>query len=153
MSIRYDIDPGERQDVSRHDIGSEFLDVSRAAANVENAAFRAAFEQLSMKIAVQEAYRTLLLPYVAMDDLALVKTIRALGHGKPNSNGLELAICKPYHLQQQPTVAKPRDLRFAEGAGLVVNRGLDDLQILLGRAEDQIEVAERIEVAEVGAFP
>jgi hypothetical protein len=36
------------------------------------------------------------------------------------SNGFKFAICKPPHLQQQPAVAKARDLRFTEGARPVV---------------------------------
>ena len=33
-----------------------------------------------------------------------------------------------------------------------MDRRLDDLEVLLGRAEDQVEIAERIEVAEIAAL-
>ena len=68
------------------------------------------------------------------------------------SNGFEFPIGEPHHFQEQPAVAEARDLGFAEGARLVVDRHLDDFQVLLGGAEDQIEVAERIEVAEIVAL-
>ena len=69
------------------------------------------------------------------------------------SNGLELAIGEPHHFQQQPAVPKTRDLGLAESARLVMDRRFDDFQVLLRRAEDQIEVAERIEIAEIVALP
>src|ERR1700722_4359906 len=72
---------------------------------------------------------------------------------KGDSNRLQLAIGEPHHLQQQPAVAKPRDLGLAEGARLVVDRRLDDLEVLLGRAEEQVEIAEGIEIAEITALP
>ena len=62
---------------------------------------------------------------------------------------LQLAVGEPHHLQQQPAVAEARDLGFAEGARLVVDRRLDNFQVLLCRAKDQIEIAERIEIAEI----
>src|SRR4051812_22263219 len=66
-------------------------------------------------------------------------------HGPPASNGLEFAIGEPYHFQQQPAVAKPRDLGLAEGACLIMDRRLDDFQVLFRGAKNQIEIAERIE--------
>src|SRR6187402_2110962 len=66
-----------------------------------------------------------------------------------SSNRLEFPIGKPHHLQQQPAVAEARDLGLAESAGLVVDRRLDDFQILFGRTEDQIEIAERVESPKV----
>ena len=42
-------------------------------------------------------------------------------------------------------------LVVAVGALAVADRQVDDLQVQLGGAEEQVEVAERIEVAEVGA--
>src|SRR5215211_1075321 len=70
----------------------------------------------------------------------------------PRSDRLELAVGKPHHLQQQPAVAEPRDLSLTEGASSVMDRGLDDLQILLRCPKDQIEIAKRIEVAEIIAL-
>src|SRR5438309_11213087 len=85
-----------------------------------------------------------------MNDLPLVQMGRARGHGKSaGSDGFELAISKPDHFQQQPTVAKPRDLGFSERARFIMYRRLDDLQILLLRAIDQNEVAKRIVIAEI----
>src|SRR4051812_40728356 len=67
-------------------------------------------------------------------------------------NCLQFAIREPHHLQQQPAVAESGDLGLAEGARLVVDRRLDDFQVLLGRAEDQVEIAERIEISEIAAL-
>src|SRR6202000_2128811 len=68
-------------------------------------------------------------------------------------NRLQLAIGEPDHLQQQPAVAETRDLGLAEGARLVVDRRFDDFEILFCCAEDQIEIAERVEITEIGALP
>jgi hypothetical protein len=68
------------------------------------------------------------------------------------SNRLQFAIGEPHHLQQQPVVAKPGDLGLAEGPRLVVDRRLDDFEILFRGAEDQVEIAERIEIAEIVAL-
>jgi hypothetical protein len=56
--------------------------MGRSATDIENAAFRAAIEQLPMKIPVQQAYRFFLFPYATMSLLALVQTARAFYHGK-----------------------------------------------------------------------
>ena len=44
-----------------------------------------------------------------------------------------------------------RDLGAAVSAAGVAYGDFDDLQIQLGRAENKIEIAERIEIAEIGA--
>src|SRR5579863_1371178 len=67
----------------------------------------------------------------------------------PRSNRLELAIGEPDHLQQQPSIPEARYLGFAEGARLVVDWRLDEFQILFRCSEDQVEIAERIEIAEI----
>src|SRR5882757_135079 len=77
----------------------------------------------------------------------------ARAHKRARSDRLELAIGKPDHPQQQPAVAESGYLGLAEGTRLVVDRGFDDLQVLLGGAEDQIEIAEWIEIAEIAALP
>ena len=48
-------------------------------------------------------------------------------------------------------MAKAGDLRLAVGARAVADRQFDDLEVELGGAEEQVEVAEGIEVAEEGA--
>src|SRR3974390_2978211 len=68
------------------------------------------------------------------------------------SDRFQLAVGKPDHFQKQPAVAKPRDLRLAKGACLVVDRRLDDFEVLFGCAENQIEIAERVEIAEIAAL-
>jgi hypothetical protein len=82
MSIGYDVDPRKQQDVGRDDIGPEFLDASRAAADVENATFRAAPKELPVKIPIQQTYRFLFFPPSAVDNLTLVQIIRAPWYGK-----------------------------------------------------------------------
>src|SRR5829696_8497026 len=54
---------------------------------------------------------------------------------------LQLPIGEPHHLQQQPAVPKAR------------YRRLDDFEILLRGAEDQVEIAEWIEVSEIATLP
>src|SRR5438445_3134673 len=56
---------------------------------------------------------------------------------------------KRAHPYQQPAVAPALDVRRPVGTLAVTDRHLDDLQSELGCAEEQIEVAERIEVTEV----
>src|SRR5688572_14859571 len=57
----------------------------------------------------------------------------------------------PGHRRQLRPVLEAADLGLAVGARAVAHRQLDDLQVLFGRAENQVEVAERIEVAEEAA--
>ena len=45
---------------------------------------------------------------------------------------LQLAMGEPHHFRQQPAVAKTGNLSLAEAARLVVDPGLDDLEILFG---------------------
>src|SRR5438128_1271100 len=52
------------------------------------------------------------------------------------------------HSGELRSVAEPADLRFTISARPVPDGKLDDLQILLGCAEEQVEIAERIEVTE-----
>ena len=55
------------------------------------------------------------------------------------------------HAQQQPAVPEARDVGFAVFARGVADRHFGGLQVELGGAEDQVEIAERIELAEIGA--
>src|SRR5688572_27243076 len=56
------------------------------------------------------------------------------------------------HPQQEPPVAPAGDVRFSVGAGSVTDWQVQHPQIQLGRAKKQIEIAEWIEVAKVGAI-
>jgi len=56
------------------------------------------------------------------------------------------------HAQQLGAVLKAADFSFSVRPSAVANRQLDDLEILLGRAEQQIEVPEGVEVAEEAAI-
>src|SRR5581483_2129286 len=66
---------------------------------------------------------------------------------------LDLQLPEREHgpLQQQPAVPEARDLRLAVRARVVADGQVDDLQVQPRRAEQQVEVAERVEVAEVRA--
>src|ERR1043165_6900940 len=54
------------------------------------------------------------------------------------------------HAQQQKPVLPPTDVCLAVRASAVANREIDDAMVQLGGAEEQIEVAERVKVAEIG---
>lgn len=56
---------------------------------------------------------------------------------------------KPHHAQQQQSVAKTRNLRFAIGAVGITHGNLDDFETQPRCAEDEIKITERIEVAEI----
>src|SRR6266852_2520490 len=62
---------------------------------------------------------------------------------------LELAERQPGHAQQQPPVAEAVDLRLAVAPRPVAHRHLDDLQSQPRGSEEEIEIAEGIEIAEV----
>src|SRR5438093_1721597 len=55
------------------------------------------------------------------------------------------------HPQQQPAVPPATDVRLAVGARLVAHRQVEDLHVEARRAQQQVEIAERVELAEVGA--
>src|SRR5262249_51265918 len=59
--------------------------------------------------------------------------------------------CEDDHPQQKETVPPALDLRRAIPAFAVADRQIGNLQIELCRAEQQVEVSERIEIAEVCA--
>ena len=60
--------------------------------------------------------------------------------------------CRARHLQQQPAMAEPANVRRPIRPLPITNGHLDNLQILLGRAKEQIEVSKGIEVTEVSAI-
>src|ERR1044071_4871355 len=53
------------------------------------------------------------------------------------------------HAKQQPAVAPALDVGFAVGAGLVADGQVDDPQVELGRAEEEVEIAEGIKIPKV----
>ena len=76
---------------------------------------------------------------------------RLRGGSGDGSERLELVEGEEDHAEQQPAVPEARDLRLAVAPARVAHRDLDDLQVELGGTEDEVEVAEGIEIAEVGA--
>ena len=56
------------------------------------------------------------------------------------------------HLEQEPAVLEAADLGVAVGAGAVAHRQIDDLQVQPGSAEQQVEVAERVEIADISYY-
>src|SRR5262249_29171404 len=69
----------------------------------------------------------------------------------PPLGQLQLAGREPAHLQEQPAVAEARDVGLAVRALMVAHRQVRDVQVEPSRAEQQVEVPEGVEVAEVGA--
>src|SRR5262249_50098002 len=57
------------------------------------------------------------------------------------------------HAQQQPTMLPAMDVGGPVGAGSIADGQLQDAQVEFGRAKEQIEIAERIEVAEITPVP
>ena len=66
---------------------------------------------------------------------------------------LYLSKRENHHPEQQESVAETADLGLAVGPAPVADRNFDDFQVHLAGSEQQIEVAERIEIAEVRAVP
>src|SRR6266702_7661571 len=67
-----------------------------------------------------------------------------------NLDRLDLEERESHHLQQHPTMTEPGDLRLAIGARGVPDREIHRFQVELRCTEDQIEIAERTEIAEIG---
>src|SRR5215472_3131494 len=83
----------------------------------------------------------------------------AVGHGLAHVSSPSPSVCRSEfaermhrHAQQLGAVLKAADFSFSVRPSAVANRQLDDLEILLGRAEQQIEVPEGVEVAEEAAI-
>ena len=64
---------------------------------------------------------------------------------------LHAGACEGEHREQQSALPPPRDVGFAVEPLTVSDRNLGDLEVELRGAEDEIEVAERVEVPEEGA--
>jgi hypothetical protein len=74
--------------------------------------------------------------------------LRALALGRA-LQGLDPKEGKPHHLKQKNTVPESRNLRLSVRASSVADRNVNAFKFQLARPEDQIEITERIEVAEV----
>ena len=61
----------------------------------------------------------------------------------------EFAEAEPGHFQEDEAVAEARNVGFSVGAVPVADRDVADFQVEEGRAEEQVEIAEGIEVAEL----
>src|SRR5262249_39770840 len=72
----------------------------------------------------------------------------------PPAPSHRLAAHEPeqHHAQQHEAVTETGDLGLAVGAAGIADRNLDGLEAELGSAEDQLEIPERIEVAEITAL-
>src|SRR5262249_34244427 len=67
------------------------------------------------------------------------------------SDRVDAHECKQHDAQQHEAVPEARDLRLAVSAADIADGDLDRLERKLRSAEDQLEVAERVEVAEIAA--
>src|SRR5258706_4190447 len=70
---------------------------------------------------------------------------------RESSEEPELAGRERAHLQEQPAVPEARDIGLSVFPLVVPDRQVDDAQVEPRRPEEQVEVAERIEVPEVSA--
>ncbi len=70
---------------------------------------------------------------------------------KRASHEFEFARGEDHHAQQQPAVAPALDIGFAVGAFPIPDGNVGDFEVLLGGAEEQVEIPKRVEVAEIGA--
>src|SRR5271165_4113293 len=68
-----------------------------------------------------------------------------------SSHRLDAHECEKHHPQQHEAVPKPGDLRLAIGAACIADRDFDSFETELRGAEDEVEIAERIKVAEIAA--
>src|SRR5436305_6590269 len=67
---------------------------------------------------------------------------RILIRAANSSDELDPAGGEQHHLEQQPAVLPALDVRGPVGPLAVTDREIDDLEALLGRPEDEVEVAE-----------
>src|ERR1700730_5265058 len=68
-----------------------------------------------------------------------------------SSHRLDAHECEKHHPQQHEAVPEPGDLRLAIGAARIADRDLDGFQAELRGAEDEVEIAEGIELPEIAA--
>lgn len=66
------------------------------------------------------------------------------------SDRLDLEKREDHHSQQHHAMPKARNLSFTIGPSRIADRQIDRLEIELRGAEDEVEIAERIKIAEVG---
>ena len=126
VSIRDDVNPGEFENIGGNDLGPDCLMWAvprRGRACCLLGSFRAAVGESPDRVGGGLAFFPTELDekFVARPIICAFRMVSA-----PRSNSFELAISEPHHFQQQPAIAKPRNLVFAEGARPVVNRGLYD---------------------------
>ena len=67
------------------------------------------------------------------------------------SNKLDSPGRNDHHPQQQPTMLPAADIGGSVGTFAVTDGQVNNFTIQFGRAEDEIEIPEWIEIAEVGA--
>src|SRR5580700_9439216 len=65
------------------------------------------------------------------------------------SKCLDAEKCKRNHSQQQQAVPETGNLRFAVRSVCVADRYFHDLKAQLGRSENEIEIAEWVEITEI----
>ena len=75
VSVSDDVDPWKAHDIGCDDIRPELLDVRSAAADIEDAAVRAAADQLPVEVVVQQPQRGFLFPNRAVFELPLAQAL------------------------------------------------------------------------------
>src|SRR5690348_12259636 len=68
------------------------------------------------------------------------------------SNEFQSTGCEGGHSQKQQAVPEAADVGRTVGAFAVADGEVEDFEIHLGRAEEKIEIAEGVEVAEIGSI-
>src|SRR2546423_11239578 len=69
---------------------------------------------------------------------------------QPSGNKLQPEGGEGRHAQQEQAMAPALDIRLAVSASLVTDGQVDDAQVQLRRAEQQVKIAKRIKIAKVG---
>ena len=72
VCICHDVNSRKRQDISADNVFPYFLDVGRAASDIENGACRATRQKLLMKITIQQSYCLFAFPNSPVIELTLV---------------------------------------------------------------------------------
>src|SRR6266480_4763446 len=67
------------------------------------------------------------------------------------TNELQSASSERHHAQEQPAVAPTLDVGLTVGSGLITNGQIRNAQVEFRGTEEEVEIAERIEVAKVSA--
>src|SRR5437762_13265413 len=80
-----------------------------------------------------------------------VLSVSSVVKKRPSGNELQPEGGEGRHAQQEQAMAPALNVRLAIGAGLVADRQIDDPQVQLRRAEQEVKIAKRIKVAKVSA--